>query len=56
MGIPIGNNGVLQHAKIDMSHQEMARLVEHLEELWQGCKLMKCGIELNKVLRGQLKL
>lgn len=38
MGIPIGNNGVLQHAKIDMSHQEMARLVEHLEQLWQGCE------------------
>jgi hypothetical protein len=36
MGIPIANSGVLQHAKVDMSHQEMARLVEHLEELWQG--------------------
>lgn len=24
--------------KIDMSHQEMTRLLDKLEELWEGCE------------------
>jgi hypothetical protein len=29
---------MLASHKIDMSHQEMTRLLDKLEELWEGCK------------------
>eukprot|EP00775_Hariotina_reticulata_P013024 gene13024-13153_t len=40
MGRPIEDDttgaGLLAKTKIDMSHQEMSRLLQHLEELWAG--------------------
>jgi hypothetical protein len=35
MGRPIDGEGLLG-ASMDLSHQEMSRLVGHLEELWSG--------------------
>ncbi|WIA32221.1 hypothetical protein OEZ86_003070 [Tetradesmus obliquus] len=37
MGIPISDSqAVLQNTKLDMSHQEASRLVEHLQTMWEG--------------------
>lgn len=39
MGRPVTPEaGMLASHKIDMSHQEMTRLLDKLEELWEGCK------------------
>jgi hypothetical protein len=29
---------MLSTHKIDMSHQEMTRLLDKLEEMWEGCE------------------
>ncbi|KAI8463868.1 MAG: hypothetical protein J3K34DRAFT_134373 [Monoraphidium minutum] len=34
MGIPVSNSGLLEASKIDLSHQEMDRLVSELEGIW----------------------
>lgn len=36
MGIPVSNSGLLEASKIDMSHQEMDRLVTELEGIWSS--------------------
>lgn len=39
MGRPVTpESGMLSTHKIDMSHQEMTRLLDKLEELWEGCE------------------
>lgn len=39
MGRPVTPEaGMLSTHKIDMSHQEMTRLLDKLEEMWEGCE------------------
>jgi hypothetical protein len=41
MGRPVTpESGVLSTHKIDMSHQEMTRLLDKIEELWEGCEFL----------------
>lgn len=43
MGRPVTPEaGMLAQHKIDMSHQEMTRLLDKLEEMWEGCKFCYC--------------
>jgi hypothetical protein len=41
MGRPVTPEaGMLSTHKIDMSHQEMTRLLDKLEEMWEGCEFL----------------
>jgi hypothetical protein len=43
MGRPVTPEaGMLSAHKIDMSHQEMTRLLDKLEEMWAGCEYCCC--------------
>jgi hypothetical protein len=45
MGRPVTpEGGVLSKTKIDMSHQEMTRLLDKIEDLWEGCECGRCGV------------
>lgn len=49
MGRPVTPEaGMLSTHKIDMSHQEMTRLLDKLEEMWEGCECCCSRLFLKK--------